>query len=57
MPGHELGYSIGLLVASGILSIAGTILALRMLPRDTPAGEIAATIRTIPAGLACTSTT
>src|SRR6202023_3234733 len=57
MPGHELGYSIGLLVASGILSIAGIILALRMLPRETPAGGIApVTIRTIPAGLMLTGT-
>ena len=30
MPGHEIGYSIGLLVASSILSVAGTLLALRI---------------------------
>jgi diguanylate cyclase (GGDEF)-like protein/PAS domain S-box-containing protein len=52
MPGHEVGYSIALLVASGMLSIAGTMMALRLLPRETPDDTIAAlTIRVILAGL------
>ena len=52
MPGHEVGYSIGLLVASGVLSVAGTMLALRMLPREAPEDHIVAlTIRIILAGL------
>jgi len=52
MPGHELGYSIGLLVASGILSVAGVLLALRLMPREVLVGRIrTVTLRTIPACL------
>jgi diguanylate cyclase (GGDEF)-like protein/PAS domain S-box-containing protein len=58
MPGHGLGYSIGLLVASGVLSVAGTVLALRILPRATRTyGIPAVTVRVLAAGLllSCTA--
>lgn len=52
MPGYELGFSIGLLVACGTLSVAGALLALRLMPCDPLLGSIrAVAMRTIPAGL------
>jgi diguanylate cyclase len=57
MPGHEVGYIVGLLVVSGILSVGGSMLAVRMLPRETPEGNVAAvTIRVILAGLLLAAT-
>lgn len=57
MPGQELGYSFGLLIASGVLSLAGAVLALRVFSHAAPMGSLpmgslwSAAIRFVPAGL------
>src|SRR5579859_3397979 len=57
MPGHELGYSMGLVTASGILSIVGAFLASRLLAREpVPARFWSAIIRAIPGGLLMAAT-
>jgi hypothetical protein len=38
LPGQDVGYSQGLLAAICVLSLVGTALALRMLPREVSAG-------------------
>ena len=52
MPGQEVGYSLGLLAAIGMLSLAGIALALRILPREVSADRLSAVAtRVVAAGL------
>jgi diguanylate cyclase len=53
---QELGYGIGLLAATGVLSLVGTTLALRMVLREQPRTEWVQAIRTAAAGLLLTGT-